>query len=103
MQKWQIRGDHVAVGRHFEDSQTVEEVANACIRCERGGEEATTGFFVACFIRGYHSSREEDQKLRDKRSDGISFCTSDDGEAQDSAEEWNGFSDDNADSEEKTN
>jgi putative methyltransferase len=102
MQTWQIRGDHVAVGRHFEDSRTANEVANACIRCERGGEEATTGFFVACFIRGNHSSREEDQKLTDEHSNGMSFRTSDDGEAQDSAEEWNGFSDDIADSEGKT-
>lgn len=57
-----------------------EEICNACIRCEKGTEEATMGFFVAAFVRDAESV-----------SDGVLLNA---GAVEDiEEEEWNGFSD----------
>lgn len=64
MKAWKRRGvweDGKEVG---EDKDTVLE---ACIRCEKGTEDGTMGFFVAGFVRG-------------------------EGEMAEGGEEWNGFS-----------
>lgn len=71
MKAWDIRG-HVQSSR---DSGTdidgnVDEIAEACIRCEKGTKEGTQGFFVAAFVR-------DDNKPKGVQVD----------------EEWEGFDD----------
>jgi putative methyltransferase len=55
MRKWHKRGlpDSVrdAIPERSELRLDVEEVAEGCIRCEKGGEDGTMGFFVAGFVR----------------------------------------------------
>lgn len=50
MKAWKIRGDVEACTDEV-DSIGKEEIAEACIRCEKGTEEGTQGFFVAGFVR----------------------------------------------------
>ena len=59
---WAIRGDlascQEALSRH--DLYQAREIAEACVRCEKGTKEGTQGFFLAAFIRdtgqGQHAS-----------------------------------------------
>lgn len=61
MRRWETRGDFNAMQRfvaadqgngadHWYQSQ-LKEIADACIRCERGTEKGTMGFFAVKFIR----------------------------------------------------
>ena len=73
MQAWDIRGDIEACKVCLESSgNPAEEIAEACIRCNKGTKEGTQGFFVAAFVR--EMLDEEDKVL--------------------SEEEWEGFDDD---------
>ncbi|KAF2749532.1 S-adenosyl-L-methionine-dependent methyltransferase [Sporormia fimetaria CBS 119925] len=57
-----------------------QEILDACIRCEKGTDDGTMGFFVAAFIREEGKSSDVDQE-----------------EAEEAEEdEWNGFSGDEA-------
>jgi len=74
MKAWEIRGNaqaciNMALGVH------AEEVAEACIRCEKDTQEGTQGFFVAAFVRCFDSG----------------------GRQQLVEEVWEGFSDDGSD------
>ena len=61
------------------DDDSKDDVCMACIRCEKGTEEGTMGFFVAAFVRDIEGA-------------GYGAEVSDDvGDDQD--DEWNGFSD----------
>jgi len=51
MRDWQLRGDHQACTAVADTSAATEEVAEACIRCEKGTQEGTQGFFVVAFVR----------------------------------------------------
>ncbi|KAL5426499.1 hypothetical protein PMIN07_004551 [Paraphaeosphaeria minitans] len=71
------------------DQLQKEEVRNACIRCEKGTEEGTMGFFVAAFVRdvefvsGYtlsYAGAAENMEEGEEEED-------------EDEEEWNGFSD----------
>lgn len=44
MKRWNVRGDVDACGADV-------DVAEACIRCNKGTQEGTQGFFVAAFVR----------------------------------------------------
>ena len=61
---WEIRGDLQAC-KEVMDGEDVEQIAEACIRCEKGTKEGTQGFFVAAFVRdgdernGQEPSEEE--------------------------------------------
>lgn len=49
MKKWHKRG---VLQKSGDSAQlNVEEIAEACIRCDKGGEDGTMGFFVAGFVR----------------------------------------------------
>jgi putative methyltransferase len=61
------------------DEDSKDEVCKACIRCEKGTQEGTMGFFVAAFVR-------------DVEGVGNSAAVSND-TSQDQENEWNGFSD----------
>ena len=50
MRAWEIRGDLQAC-KEVMDGEGVEQIAEACIRCEKGTKEGTQGFFVAAFAR----------------------------------------------------
>ena len=71
MKAWDVRG----VPGHCQgdniSNQHANELANACIRCEKGTDKGTMGFFVACFIR-------EGDTVKESEND---------------EEEWEGFSD----------
>ena len=70
MKAWKIRGqvDACTDVRHGEISK--EEIAEACIRCEKGTEEGTQGFFVAGFVRELAGSGPE--QLTDQEWEGFS-------------------------------
>ena len=52
MQAWDVRGDIGACREAlFETEFDALEIAEACIRCEKGTAEGTQGFFVAAFVR----------------------------------------------------
>lgn len=80
LKKWHRRG--VWVTEKLEDGVEVgeeeaEEICDACIRCEKGTEEGTMGFFVAGFVRDPNGGH----------GDGLL-----EGPCEEE-EEWNGFSD----------
>ena len=55
MKRWEIRGDVAAC-----DGEA--EIAEACIRCNKGTKEGTQGFFVAAFVRDRDGSfTDEDE------------------------------------------
>ncbi|KAL8747241.1 MAG: hypothetical protein Q9190_000860 [Brigantiaea leucoxantha] len=52
LRNWRIRGDAEKLSRFLSEvSLGAEEIAESCIRCEKGTEEGTQGFFVAAFVR----------------------------------------------------
>lgn len=69
MKTWHIRGDLQACAAAVQDGQ---EIAEACIRCEKDTKEGTQGFFVAAFVRTGQGGEED----------------------QFTDEEWEGFTDD---------
>ena len=74
MQAWNVRGDVEACQKLLPDANLdAAEIADACIRCEKGTGEGTQGFFVAGLVRDIGT-------------------TTADNEAQD--EQWEGFDDD---------
>ena len=51
---WKIRGDLAACQKPLaggNNPHQAQEMAEACIRCEKGTKEGTQGFFVAAFVR----------------------------------------------------
>ena len=61
LKRWEIRGNLDACRSIMEqltlgDSELevkAEDIADACIRCEKGTKDGTMGFFVAGFVRRY--------------------------------------------------
>lgn len=52
LQTWDLRGDFEACHKLLSGSALdAKEIAEACIRCEKGTKEGTQGFFVAAFVR----------------------------------------------------
>lgn len=57
MRVWNIRGKADACMNIAKDKEIdSREIADACIRCEKGTEEGTQGFFVAGFVRKLENS-----------------------------------------------
>ena len=71
MKAWKIRGD-VEACTDFVEDDTIgkEDIAEACIRCEKATEEGTQGFFVAGFVRQLTSLGTEE--LVDQEWEGFS-------------------------------
>ena len=69
MRAWKIRGDLQAC-KEVMDREGVEQIAEACIRCEKGTKEGTQGFFVAAFVRG--GDERDGQELSEEEWDGCS-------------------------------
>jgi putative methyltransferase len=53
LRKWEVRGLRQACLKDAAMSATTpsDEIADACIRCEKGTKDGTMGFFVAAFVR----------------------------------------------------
>jgi putative methyltransferase len=69
-------------------SEEEEDLYESCIRCEKGTDEGTMGFFVAVLVRDVHSERDAimpDRSVEEGEDD-----------------EWNGFSDDAVEAKEST-
>lgn len=96
MKKWDKRGSADAV-QAVKTSSSIEkgvagldagEIADACIRCEKGGEDGTMGFFVAGFVRAGKDTDAAMSVAQDGSLDDSSEAALND------EEEWNGFSED---------
>jgi len=72
LKRWKIRGDleacrSITQGLMIDDSEMEfkpEDIADACIRCEKGTKDGTMGFFVAGFIRCYETKELQEQSRR---------------------------------------
>jgi putative methyltransferase len=101
---WKRRGDWEdgKLSGSVVDEQSKQDVLNGCIRCGKGTEEGTMGFFVAAFVRDGGDDKYSESAGRDMREmptekgrkpaapteerDGV--------DGSDEEEEWDGFSDD---------
>ena len=90
MKKWHCRG----LPGSCEGVTDAGVVANACIRCIKGGADGTMGFFVACFTRDGAPSQISTSPTA--RSDLLASGGTD--EHADSGDEWEGFGEDSDDS-----
>ena len=82
MQRWSRRGvleEDKLEGVTHVNEMVKEEVRDACIRCEKGTEECTMGFFVAAFVRDAGPA--------------VTGTTANVDIAENMDDEWNGFSD----------
>lgn len=73
LSRWDRRGDADAcaglLAEHGQsDDPAAEDIAEACIRCEKGAEEGTMGFFVAGFVRPYDDPALEEKFQNDRAS-----------------------------------
>ncbi|THX77508.1 S-adenosyl-L-methionine-dependent methyltransferase [Aureobasidium pullulans] len=87
MKKWSRRGDPEASREALKGHAGLEDatvLADACIRCERGTDEGTMGFFVAGFVR------DPDAVITEAATEAVGVEDEDE-EEQD--EEWGGFDD----------
>ena len=76
--------------------RNITELAEACIRCEKGTADGTQGFFVAAFVRGGFGEGvdkgEHTQSHSQDKEDGISKASDDNGESDSNGSEtWEGF------------
>lgn len=100
MKKWNRRGqweEGKLSGSVSIDGQERQDVLDGCIRCDKGTEEGTMGFFVAAFVRegednddGAAGREEVDEMEVDVRKPAAPTAEQDGDEEQ----EWDGFSDD---------
>ena len=73
LQRWPIRGKREAFERHKLDGELdAAEMADGCIRCEKGTKEGTQGFFVAGFIRNEMNADATDDAEQEDEWDGLS-------------------------------
>jgi 25S rRNA (cytosine2278-C5)-methyltransferase len=102
MRKWKRRGWKVACEDLIADGAggdlDAEEVEEACIRCEKGTEEGTMGFFVVGFVRDWDGDgglEKEGDGARNGEANGRSEDEDEDDKesGNDEEEEWNGFDD----------
>ena len=102
MRRWRIRGSVEACVR-VRDEQCdgdgdggvdAEEVAKACIRCEKRSGDGTMGFFVAGFVRDdYEPCRSSDGDTSGGIRGEAPVAVSDVGSDGGAEEEWTGFGD----------
>lgn len=101
---WAIRGDLNVCHEHFShrNQHSANEIAEACIRCEKNTSEGTQGFFVAAFVR----DDSDDDHLVEKCNafDPVLSLSSHmnstefNHEWDDIEEEWEGFNDETTNS-----
>lgn len=102
LRDWELRGSKEAIAEVIADGVVDGgEVAEACIRCEKGGDGGTMGFFVAGFVRdvsrkdvngsGERMNGKETSSTLGMQTNG--YEQSRDEDEDDDGDEWNGFSD----------
>lgn len=99
---WPIRGDAEACRNvaGVDGTHQLSGVAEHCIRCEKGTEEGTQGFFVAAFVRDTEEPRASSSAFCGNLTSRSAASTPDlnacesQGEEADGDLEWQGFSDD---------
>jgi 25S rRNA (cytosine2278-C5)-methyltransferase len=98
MREWPVRGEVEACGGD-DAGQAGEEVADACIRANKGDEYGTMGFFLAAFVRDRDVPVDDRaaRVMRDEKGfivrDLMGIPVMAFSEEQDE-EEWNGFEED---------
>ena len=96
MKKWHKRGEVEAVRVQSDGSLKEDEIADACIRCDKGGEDGTMGFFVAGFVRdeglavALSAANGKKAKKGSVRQPVVEEVEEDEAEEN----EWGGFSED---------
>jgi putative methyltransferase len=106
LKKWERRGqwEEGKLGGSIVEEGSKQDVLDGCIRCDKGTEDATMGFFVAAFVRegddeGYSAAGEPGRRAArvnevemevDDRQPAAPTAEQD----GDDEEEWDGFSDD---------
>ena len=91
---WRIRGDGEACKTvsGIDGMHDLLRIAEHCIRCEKGTEEGTQGFFVAAFVRNESHGFELGHSIS-KSTSAVSTPDVNAGEDADPDQEWEGFSD----------
>lgn len=96
MREWAVRGDRRACERYLEgEMEEIDHIAEGCIRCEKGTQEGTMGFFVACFVKDGNVGLDRDTgpsgapKVEDDEDDRLAL----DDTLDQSDLEWQGFDD----------
>lgn len=105
MKRWHRRGEVNAVeatlkslGESSSDLNN-EEVAEACIRCDKSTEDGTMGFFVAGFVRDESAIRDRHSGSSEPSSESKSDVkmhgnnVEEEDDEEDEEEEWGGFDD----------
>ncbi|CAK1361854.1 25S rRNA (cytosine-C(5))-methyltransferase rcm1 [Cercospora beticola] len=89
MQRWHKRGRADAMQSVVDSNGTTDLIvlADACIRCDKGGEDGTMGFFVAGFVRDEGSMEQAHDSLG-RAAAGARELE----HAEDEEDEWEGFS-----------
>lgn len=90
LRAWHIRGDIAACrgASTVEEMTSAEEIAEACIRCEKNTVDGTQGFFVAGFVR----SKDSAYAMHDEDADPSPNPNLDD-PSFNVGSEWEGLSD----------
>lgn len=99
LRKWERRGqwEDGKLGGSIVNESSKQDVLDGCIRCDKGTEQGTMGFFVAAFVRegeddgsGTDGRMEVDETDVEPRKPAAPTAEQD----GDDEEEWDGFSDD---------
>ncbi|KAM3422884.1 hypothetical protein BST61_g366 [Cercospora zeina] len=88
MKRWHKRGavDAMQSVAGSEETEDLAVLAEACIRCDKGGEDGTMGFFVAGFVRDETSSKQS------HGGRGSTVTGAQERERDEEEDEWEGFS-----------
>lgn len=93
MRKWERRGqweEGKLSGSVSVEGKKRQDALDGCIRCDKGTEQGTMGFFVAAFVREGEDGDAGDEMDVDVRKPAAPTAEQD----GNSEEEWDGFSDD---------
>lgn len=93
LKKWDRRGqwEEGKLNGSVVEEKSKQDVLDGCIRCDKGTEQGTMGFFVAALVReGEDTERGETMDVDQVRKPAAPTAEQD----GDDEEEWDGFSDD---------
>lgn len=93
LRKWERRGqweEGKLSGSVSVEGKKRQDALDGCIRCDKGTEQGTMGFFVAAFVREGEDGDAGDEMDVDVRKPAAPTAEQD----GNSEEEWDGFSDD---------
>lgn len=96
MKRWSRRGDPEASKEALQGKENLVDakvLADACIRCERGTDEGTMGFFVAGFVRDPDADPEEVIMEAETIEGADGEENNEEDNDDDDDEEWGGFDD----------